>query len=100
MGQLEPRGTKNSHPSSQGFGEIKKDLREIRGVVLTEAADAEKSIREALQNLPFKKLLSGSQKKQPWHREGKWKKLSTTSTLTSSTAVSGCHHLRENDMSF
>ncbi|ETN78855.1 hypothetical protein NECAME_10080 [Necator americanus] len=30
MGQREPRGTKNSRPSSQGFGEIKKDLREIR----------------------------------------------------------------------
>ncbi|KAK6734676.1 hypothetical protein RB195_018080 [Necator americanus] len=71
---------------------IKEDLKERRAEVLAEVAEAGKSIRYARRDFASRKtrLLSGTRGEQPLHREGGWRKSSTTSTLISSTAMSIC----------
>ncbi|KAK6761580.1 hypothetical protein RB195_022593 [Necator americanus] len=72
---------------------MKEDLKERRAEVLAEAAEAGKSIRYARRDFASRKMRvsdSGTQREQPLHREGGWRKSSTTSTLISSTAMSTC----------
>ncbi|KAK6742747.1 hypothetical protein RB195_010173 [Necator americanus] len=69
---------------------IKEDLKERRAEVLAEAAEAGKSIRYARRDFASRKTLSETQREQPLHREGGWRKSSATSTLISSTAMSTC----------
>ncbi|KAK6762228.1 hypothetical protein RB195_023081 [Necator americanus] len=72
---------------------IKEDLKERRAEVLAEAAEAGKSIRYARRDFASRKTRvsdSGTQREQPLHREGGWRKSPTTSTLICSTAMSTC----------
>ncbi|KAK6765191.1 hypothetical protein RB195_025220 [Necator americanus] len=70
---------------------IKEDSKERRAEVLAEAAEAGKASVMPVETSPVARrgwLLSGTQREQPLHREGGWRKSSTTSTLISSTAMS------------
>ncbi|KAK6758780.1 hypothetical protein RB195_016170 [Necator americanus] len=71
---------------------IKEDLKERRAEVLAEAAEAGKSIHYARRDFASRKTrmtaLRNPKGVQPLHREGGWRKSSTTSTLISSTAMS------------
>ncbi|KAK6762048.1 hypothetical protein RB195_022950 [Necator americanus] len=71
---------------------IKEELKERRAEVLAEAAEAGKSIRYARRDFASRRgrLLSGTRREQELHREGEWRKSSTTSTVISSTAMSTC----------
>ncbi|KAK6763030.1 hypothetical protein RB195_023652 [Necator americanus] len=72
---------------------IKEDLKERRAEVLAEVAEAGKSIRYAHREFANRKTRMTAlrnQGEQRLHREGRWRKSSTTSALISSTAMSTC----------
>ncbi|KAK6737422.1 hypothetical protein RB195_019865 [Necator americanus] len=69
---------------------IKEDLKERRAEVLAEAAEAGKNISYAHRDFAGRKTRMTAlrtQREEPLHREGRWRKSSTTSTLISSTAM-------------